>query len=466
MEFCNFVTKTTLNERTDMFQRIIRFCVKLVQKYLPEPFIFAVILTLVAFAVAIPVCHQTPLEVVEHWGNGVWSLLAFAMQMALVLVTGSALAAAPTIKKGISALAGLPKTPAGAIALVTLISALACWLNWGFGLIVGVIFAKEIAKKLQGVDYRLLIASAYSGFVVWHAGLSGSIPLTMATEGSNLEVVTKGALTHPVPISMTVLAPQNLLMVAVVIVAIVAVNALMHPKKDHIVAIEPALLYEEEPKAEPKPSTPSEKMENSRILAWIITLLGLSYLVIKLFFKGGSFDLGAVIMLFLFLGIVLHGTPLAYVKAFGKSVSGAAGILLQFPFYAGIMGIITGVGASGICLGEVVSNACVAISTPKTYPLFTFFCAAILNMFVPSGGGHWAIQAPIMFTAGAALNVDPGLTGMAISWGDAWTNLIQPFWALPALAIAKLNAKDIMGFCIIDLFVTGLIICAGLLIWA
>ena len=449
-----------------MFQKIIRFCVKLVQKYLPEPFIFAIILTLVAFIVAMPVCHQTPLEVVEHWGDGVWSLLAFAMQMSLVLVTGSALAAAPDVKKGISALAGLPKTPAGAIALVTGISALACWLNWGFGLIVGVIFAKEIAKKLRGVDYRLLIASAYSGFVVWHAGLSGSIPLTMATKGSNLETVTKGALTQPVPIRQTVLAPENLIMVAVVIVAIVVVNALMHPKGELAMSIDPSLLFEEQPKPEPKPSTPSEKMENSSVLAWIISLLGLSYLIIKLFFKGGSFDLGAVIMLFLFLGILLHGTPLAYVKAFGKSVSGAAGILLQFPFYAGIMGIITGVGESGICLGEVVSNACVSISTPKTYPLFTFFCAAILNMFVPSGGGHWAIQAPIMFTAGAALNVDPGLTGMAISWGDAWTNLIQPFWALPALAIAKLNAKDIMGFCIIDLLVSGLIICGGLLLWA
>ena len=476
-----------------MFQRIIRFCVKLVQKYLPEPFIFAVVLTLLAFIIAMPVCKQTPLEVVEHWGNGVWLLLAFAMQMALVLVTGSALAAAPVVKKGISALAGLPKTPAGAIALVTGISAMACWLNWGFGLIVGVIFAKEIAKKLRGVDYRLLIASAYSGFVVWHAGLSGSIPLTMASMESNLEKVTNGTLTQPVPVSETILTYQNLIMVAVVIVAIVVVNALMHPKGEHVVAIEPSLLYEEEPQPAPKATTPAgehvvaiepsllyeeepqpapkattpaEKLENSRVLSWIIALLGLTYLVIKLFVKGGSFDLGAVIMLFLFLGVILHGTPLAYVKAFGKSVGGAAGILLQFPFYAGIMGIITGVGASGICLGEVVSNACVAISTPKTYPLFTFFCAAILNMFVPSGGGHWAIQAPIMFTAGAALGVAPGLTGMAISWGDAWTNLIQPFWALPALAIAKLNAKDIMGFCIIDLFVTGLIICAGLLLWA
>ena len=429
-----------------MFQKIIRFCVKLVQKYLPEPFIFAVVLTLLAFIIAMPVCKQTPLEVVEHWGNGVWSLLAFAMQMALVLVTGSALAAAPSIKKGISALAGLPKTPAGAIALVTGISALACWLNWGFGLIVGVIFAKEIAKKLRGVDYRLLIASAYSGFVVWHAGLSGSIPLTMASKESNLEKVTNGTLTQPIPVSETILAYQNLIIVAVVIVAIVVVNALMHPKGEHVVTIEPSLLFEEEPKPLPKATTPAEKLENSRILSWIISLLGLTYLVIKLFVKGGTFDLGAVIMLFLFLGVILHGTPLAYVKAFGKSVGGAAGILLQFPFYAGIMGILTGVG--------------------ETYPLFTFFCAAILNMFVPSGGGHWAIQAPIMFTAGAALGVAPGLTGMAISWGDAWTNLIQPFWALPALAIAKLNAKDIMGFCIIDLFVTGLIICGGLLLWA
>ena len=449
-----------------MFQRLIRFCVKLVQKYLPEPFIFAVILTLVAIAIAIPVCHQTPLEVIEHWGNGVWSLLAFAMQMALVLVSGSALAAAPSIKKGISALASKPKTPAGAIALVTVISAIACWINWGFGLIVGVIFAKEIARKMRGVDYRLLIASAYSGFVVWHAGLSGSIPLTMATPGSGLKEITKGALQNPVPVSQTILAPQNLIMVAVVIIAIVAVNALMHPKKDQVVAVEPALLFEEAPTPAPKATTPAEKMENSRLLAWIIALLGLSYLVIHLFVRKGAFDLGSVIMLFLFTGIILHGTPLAYVRAFGKSVSGAAGIILQFPFYAGIMDIITGVGASGICLGTVISNACVAISTPKTYPLFTFLCAAILNMFVPSGGGHWAIQAPIMFTAGAALGVDPGLTGMAISWGDAWTNLIQPFWALPALAIAKLNAKDIMGFCIIDLFVTGLIICSGLLLWA
>ena len=446
---------------------MIKFCVKLVQRWLPEPFIFAIILTLVAGCLAMPICHQTPIEVVENWGGGVWNLLAFAMQMALVLVCGSTLAAAPAVKSLISKLAGIPKTPAAAIALVTAVSALACWLNWGFGLIVGVIFAKEIAKKLQGVDYRLLIASAYSGFVVWHAGLSGSIPLTMATPGEALTKATNGVLTEPVPVSQTILDPHNLIIVALVIVAIVITNSLMHPKKD-VVIVDPALLEEPAPAAAPAAEnrTPAQKMEQSKVLSWIVALMGFSYLIIHLGFRDGAFDLGSVIMLFLFLGVLLHGTPLAYVRAFTKAATGAAGVILQFPFYAGIMGIITGVGASGICFGTVISNACISISTPTTYPLLTFLCAALLNMFVPSGGGHWAIQAPIMFAAGADLGVDPGLTGTAIAWGDAWTNLIQPFWAIPALAIAKLDAKDIMGFCLIDLLVSGVIICGGLIIWA
>ena len=436
------------------------------QRWLPEPFIFAILLTFVAALIAMPVCHQTPVEVVEHWGGGVWNLLAFAMQMALVLVCGSALAAAPAVKRSIAALARVPKTPTGAIALVTVVSALACWLNWGFGLIVGVVFAKEIARQLQGVDYRLLIASAYSGFVVWHAGLSGSIPLTMATPGEALVKATNGALTAPVPVGQTILDPHNLVMVLLVIIGITVANTLMHPKQG-AVTVDPMLLAEEHTvPARPEKPSPAQRMEYSPLLSWMIGLLLVAYLVIKLGFRGGQLDLGTVIMIFLALGLLLHGTPVAYVRAFSKAATGAAGIILQFPFYAGIMGIITGVGASGIGLGNVLADACIRISTPTTYPLLTFLCAAVLNMFVPSGGGHWAIQAPIMFTAGADLGVDPGLTGTAIAWGDAWTNLIQPFWALPALAIARLSAKDIMGYCLIDLLVSGAVICGGLIVWA
>ena len=450
-----------------MFQKVIRGCVNVVQKYLPEPLIFAIILTLVAALLAMPICHQSPLEVIEHWGDGVWGLLAFSMQMALVLVCGSALAAAPAVKRVIYYLATLPKKPSGAIALVTFVSAIACWLNWGFGLIVGAIFAREVARRLRGVDYRLLIASAYSGFVVWHAGLSGSIPLTMSTAGESLSRATNGILTNPIPITHTILHPINLIMVVLTIGAIVLVNSLMHPRNPMmVVAVDPALLQDDPVAEKAAPTTPAERLENSRVLTWIITALGLTYLVVHIGFRGGSFDLNAVIMLFLFAGLLLHKTPLAYVRAFGKAASGASGILLQFPFYAGIMGIITGVGASGTCLGMVLSNACVEGSGPITYPLLTFLCAALLNLFVPSGGGHWAIQAPIMFGAGEMLNVDHGLTGIAIAWGDAWTNLIQPFWALPALAIAKLQAKDIMGYCLIDLVVSGVIIVGGLLVWS
>ncbi len=448
---------------------MIKFCVRLVQRWLPEPFIFAIVLTFVAALLAMPICRQTPLEVVEHWGGGVWNLLAFAMQMALVLVCGSTLASAPAIKRAITALARVPRTPAAAIALVTVTSAVACWLNWGFGLIVGVIFAKEIARQMQGVDYRLLIASAYSGFVVWHAGLSGSIPLTMATPGEALAVATNGALTAPVPVAQTILDPHNLVMVLLTIVGITLANTLMHPKKD-VFVVNPDLLSDASDVSDPsiptdKP-TPAQRLERSPLLSWLIALMFIVFLVVRLGFRGGSLDLGAVIMIFLALGLLLHGTPVAYVRAFGKAASGASGIILQFPFYAGIMGIITGIGASGICMGTVIADACIRISNPTTYPLLTFLCAALLNLFVPSGGGHWAIQAPIMFTAGADLGVDPGLTGTAIAWGDAWTNLIQPFWALPALAIAKLSAKDIMGYCLIDLLVSGAVICGGLVIWA
>ncbi|MBP5516423.1 MAG: short-chain fatty acid transporter [Bacteroidales bacterium] len=451
-----------------MFQKLINGSVKLIQRWMPEPFLFAILLTFVAAILAMPICRQTPVEVVANWGGGVWGLLEFAMQMALVLVTGSALASAPSLKRAVAALASLPKTPVSAIALVTVVSSMACWLNWGFGLIVGVVFAKEIARRLRGVDYRLLIASAYSGFVVWHAGLSGSVPLKLATN-SDLAKATNGAIVDAIPVSQTVLHPINIAMVVLVIIAITVVNSLMHPKDDKVVTVEPELLVDDSPSIDTKTmskKTPAERVENSRLLTLLVVLLGFSYMIMNLGFRGGSFDLGSVIMLFLFLGILFHGTPVAYVRAFGKAASGAAGIILQFPFYAGIMGIITGVGESGISFGNVISNACISVSSPVTYPLLTFVCAAVLNMFVPSGGGHWAIQAPIMFNAGAELGVDPGLTGMAIAWGDAWTNLIQPFWALPALAIARLSAKDIMGFCLIDLFVSGVIISTGLILWA
>ena len=448
-----------------MFKKLTNGCVTLVNRFLPDPFIFCIILTIMVFVAAVPLAGLTPMEIVNAWGGGVWGLLAFSMQMSLVLVLGSAFANAPSIKKIVSKVASLAKNPTQGIIVVTFFSLIACWINWGFGLVIGAILAKEIARQLEGIDYRLLIASAYSGFVIWHAGFSGSIPLALATPGEEaLLIATGGAVSEPISTSLTIFAPYNLIMVLVILVCLPFINAKMHPSPDQVVTVDRALLVED--KTEYKvPVTPAEKIENSPIMSMIIAAAGLIFLFVYFAGNGFNITLNIVNLLFLILGIIFHKTPINYVRAITDATKGAAGIILQFPFYSGIMTIMTTTSAAtGLSLAAVISNWFVAIATPVTFPLFTFLSAGIVNFFVPSGGGQWAVQGPIMMPAGQALGVSPALTGMGIAWGDAWTNMIQPFWALPALGIAGLSARDIMGYCLITLFFSGIVVCGGFLI--
>lgn len=446
-----------------MFKKLTKGCVNLVQKYLPDPFLFAVILTLIVLIMGMTMTGQGIMDMLGHWNNGFWSLLAFAMQMTLVLVTGFTLANAPIIRKTLNKMAKMAKTPLQAIVAVTFVSLIACWINWGFGLVVGALYARQLAKEVKKVDYRLLIASAYSGFLIWHAGFSGSIPLKLATPGDALSTATMGAVVDPISTSQTIFAPFNLIIVVAILFTLPLLNRAMHPAEADVVAIDPALLVEEEPvKIDKSKMTPADKMENSPILSMIIGLMGV--VVVFVYFKnGGSLNLNIVNFIFLFAGVILHGTPRRFLNAVIEATKGSAGIILQFPFYAGIMGMMTGLSADGVSLAGLISNGFVNISTTVTYPLFTFLSAGIVNFFVPSGGGQWAVQAPIMMPAGAELGVPAAKTAMAIAWGDAWTNMIQPFWALPALGIAKLGAKDIMGYCLVDLLYSGVIIALGLM---
>jgi short-chain fatty acids transporter len=363
-------------------------------------------------------------------------------------------------------LAGVAKTPGQAIILVTTISAMACWVNWGFGLVVGAIFAREIAARVKGVDYRLLIASAYSGFLFWHAGLSGSIPLSIAG-GANISTVTNGAVTAPIPTSDTIFSAMNLTILAVMFVTIPLLNRLMHPAPQDTITIDAELL--EETKAEEVKDradmSPAERLESSRVLSLLLGAMGFAYIIYYFVTNGFALNLNIVNFTFLFSAVLLHGTPKSLLSSISQGARNCSGILLQFPFYAGIMGMMTATGDSGASLAGVISQGFVSISNETTFPLFTFLSAGIVNFFVPSGGGQWAVQAPIMMPAGAALGVDAAKTAMAIAWGDAWTNMIQPFWALPALAIACLGAKDVMGFCLMALIGSGVIITLGFLIF-
>ncbi|WP_374001047.1 short-chain fatty acid transporter [Bdellovibrio bacteriovorus] len=448
--------------RDNAFQKLIRFSVKLVNEYLPDPFIFCALLTFIVFAAAMPVTGMSFLETVNGWYEGFWGLLGFSMQMVLVLVLGHALANSRPCSSLLSSLASHLRTPGQAIVVVSLVSLLGSWFNWGFGLVIGALFAKEIAKKVKTVDYRLLIASAYSGFLIWHGGLSGSIPLTIATDG-NLAKASNNVVTGMIPVSETLFSTYNLAIVIVLLVTVPLLNMFMHPRPEETVTVDPALLNDEVSDTENGNRTWADRIENSRWVSLILCALASVYIVNYFFKKGLDLNLNIVNFIFLFLGILLHGTPRRYILAIRSAVISSSGIILQFPFYAGIMGLMVASGSSGVSLAGALSNVFVNISTVTTFPFFTFISAGIVNFFVPSGGGQWAVQAPIMLPAAQELGVSVAKTSMAIAWGDAWTNMIQPFWALPALGIAGLGARDIMGFCLIVLLYSGLVISAGFL---
>lgn len=432
-----------------MLNFLSRPMVRLVDRYLPDPFVFVLVLTLFAGITAALTQNSSPLQIVTMWGNGFWSLLSFSMQMLLVLVTGYMMASTPLVRRGLSALAGLATSAGGAILLVSFVSLAASWINWGFGLVVGALFARELARTVR-VDYRLLVASAYSGFIVWHGGLAGSIPLSIATEGHPF-----ASITGIIPTSQTIFSVYNLAIVVALFIVVPFVNRAMMPREEDSVYIDPALLAEDDAKR-PAPATPAERMENSYVLSILVGAAGVAWLI-QHFAAGKGLTLDVINFLFLTLAILLHGTPQNLLNALTDAVKGGAGIVIQFPFYAGIMAIMVQSG-----LAASISEGLVGMASAASLPFWAFMSAGVVNFFVPSGGGQWAVQAPVILPAAEALGADLGRAAMAVAWGDAWTNMVQPFWALPILGIAGLRAKDIMGFCVVHLVLSGIIISIGL----
>ncbi|STQ85590.1 short-chain fatty acid transporter [Helicobacter muridarum] len=443
-----------------LIRKLTHYFVLLASRFLPDPFVLVSMLTCFVFVVGIFLTNQSPIQMLNHWGNGIWGLLAFSMQMALTLVLGRAVASAPVISRILNTLASMPKTPSGAIILVTMVGMIASYINWAFGLVVGAIFAREIAKNVKGVDYRLLIASAYSSFIIFQGGLSSSVALILAQGGETLYKTTGGILSDPIPVSETIFATYNIIIIVIIFILLPIVLASIHPSKEDTIQIDSALLEDKqdiEVISHKDDHTIAQKLENSRLLCFFTGAFGIVYLVMY-FYNGGTLGLNIVIMIFLFVGILLHKTLIDYVKVISNSTKSSAGIILQFPFYAGIMGMMVGKSPDGDSLASVISIIFSNISTQETFPLFSFLSAGIVNIFVPSGGGQWSVQGPVMIATAQSLGTNPSVVAMAIAWGDAWTNMIQPFWALPALAIAGLGAKDIMGYCLITLILSGIVI--------
>ncbi|GAA6121743.1 TIGR00366 family protein [Acidovorax sp. FG27] len=440
--------------------KITAFFTELMRRYLPDPFVFAIMLTLLTMALAFGVESRPIDAVVQDWGKGFWSLLAFTTQMAVILVMGYVLAAAPIVDRFLDRIAARVSTPRQAIIVATIVGCVGSYLNWGFGLVIGGIMARKLALKVKGVHYPLIIAAAYTGFTMYSLGFSATIPVLISTKGHAFEG-TMGLI----PLTQTIFSAPILLTSLAVLIALPLLNATMHPKAgEKVVELDPATVADAKPAASAEGLLGDEKtlawrLNNSRVLSLLIGLCGMAYVAMH-FMKGGNLDLNMINFFILFLGVLLLGTPMKYVEKVNEGVKTIGGIILQFPFYAGIMAIMHGSG-----LVESIAHVFVNISTAATLPLWGLVSSFVINFFAPSGGGHWVLQGPFMINAATTLGASQAQTAMSVMLGNGWNDLVQPFWILPALALSKLKLKDIMGYTVVSMLLVGAIYAVTMLVW-
>lgn len=452
--------KDKIVEAENPVMRIGSTLTRLSMKYMPDPSIFAVVLTLFAFLLGVFVAGVAPMKMVQHWYKGLWSLLTFAMQMALIIITGSAVSEAPLTKRGIQKLAGMAATGKQAAWLVTFVSVLISFLHWGLSLIVGALLAKELARELRikkiPFEYGLIGAGAYVGQMTWHGMLSASIGLLIATPGHFLE--SKIGL-----ISMYdyMFNPMNIFVTLALLIFPPLFASMVHPKPANVSELSDESLKAIELESSaisemPKDPSVGDILNHSTILAGLLGLLGMVYVVWHFATKGFVLDINLVNAIFMFLGILMHKNIASYLKAVKAATPGVAGIIFQFPLYAGIMGMIQYSG-----LVNMLANFMVSISTPTTFYLWTFLSASVINMFVPSGGGQWAVQGPVAINSAMMMDANIIKTCLAVAYGNTWTNMAQPFWALALLGVTGLKAREIMGYSIAIMLMSGFIFIIG-----
>jgi short-chain fatty acids transporter len=415
--------------------------------------------TVLAIGGALTATPATLIQTVDAWGRGFWDLIPFTLQMALVIITGHVLATSPPMGRLIRAIAGWPRSPRGAVALVAFFALAASWFNWGFSLVFSSVLAIEVARRVDAVDYRALAAASMLGLgSIWAQGLSGSAALQMATPGALQpqirDIVSHGGLVAGglIPFRHTIFLWQSFVAVAVEIAVVVGVMWLATPpagrgKTARDLGIDLGLAELTTENLELKTATPGQYLEHSPMLSWFVVLLGVTYLI-RYFSQSAeplnALNLNILNLAFLLLGFLLHGTPARLMRAVQDATPAVWGVILQFPFYAGIAGVIIATH-----LNERVATLFVRASTPATFPALVATYSAVLGVFVPSGGSKWVIEAPYVMEAAHTMKVHLGWVVSSYDLGEALANLLQPFWMLPILGLFKLNARDVMGYTIV-----------------
>ncbi|MBU9764117.1 short-chain fatty acid transporter [Mycobacterium sp. TNTM28] len=458
-------------QRRGVMQSLTGLSVRYVERLMPDPYLFAVILTLIVAAlVAVLVDGATPDGMLTAWYGGVWgsqNIFTFAFQMVLVLVTGYTLAEAPILKRAIIRVAATPKNQVQGALLCFVVSAVLSLLNWGLGLVAGALVARQVAKRFTDAHFGYLIAAAFMGFIVWTQGLSSSIALANTDEGSPINVIHK-ITGITVPLEQTIFQPYSWLSVIVVLALLALTIWRMEPQQS--LAPDPAVFEDEgQPDSDTQPAetkkTFAEWLENLWILNVLVFAAGLAYFILS----GFELNISSMIMLFTITSALLHRTPIRFIRAFTGAAKVSGPLLLQYPLYGGLVGLLGYHAVEGAKpLQTLLAEALVSGATEYTLPFLTFIGSLIISLFVPSGGGHWAVQGPIAVDSALAVGQGSpaylGLMSMAVAVGEGVANMIQPFWLLPLLAIAKLNVRQVMGFTIIAFLIGVLVLGATTLI--
>ncbi|MBU3184847.1 short-chain fatty acid transporter [Clostridium estertheticum] len=419
------------------------------EKWFPDAYIFAIIAVVIVGLAAL-FMGRTPIQIGVDFGSHFWDLVPFAMQMAFVVISGYVVATSKPVNRLIVKLSTIPKTPKTAVAFVAFFAMVASLLSWGFSLIFSGILIREVSKRVKGVDYRAIGAAGYLGLgSIWALGLSSAPALLMTTKSSIPTSLYK--ISGTIPLTETIFTWQNLVMIIVLIVMSVTICYYSTPNADKAKTAEMAGINYgevEETKERTKAEKPGEWLEYSPILTLVIVSIGIVYVFNVINTKGpiAALDLNTYNFIFLMLGMLLHWTPRSFLNAAAKAIPATGGVLIQFPIYAGIFGVLMGSG-----LTELLMKFFLSISTQNTFPAIVGIYSAILGLFLPSGGGKFVVEAPYLLEAAKHLHVGLGWVVQVYNAAEALPNFINPFWMLPLMGIMGVKARDLAGFSILQL---------------
>lgn len=437
-----------------MLKNIGNFFAEKVSKILPDSFVFAILLTFVTLLLAKFFAGAETQEIFSAWIKGVFDkdIIFFAFLMIMVLTFGFSIGVSKPFFMFFNWLVKVISKPWQVYFFLVILSILFMLVNWGLAPVMAIL-AVEICKRVKGVDYRVAIASFYSGLLVWHGGLSSSAALMMATEETAQTFIEKGIITNIIPVSETLLVPTNFALIAAVLIALPILVLLLRPSQVDE-AWDPAIQYEktfgpvqdQEPEAATAPKTkqsPAEWLNNSPIVSIFLFLMAMIGFLGIMKVKG--FNLGALTFLMLAFGILFHWRPINYVNTMKQAIMGSSDIVLLFPLFGGIMGLFIDTG-----LAQLFADALLKLATQETLPWFSFVISSIVNLFIPSGGGEWLVLGPPLLKAANIAGADVGKTIIGFAYGDALTNLINPFWTLTFLPIMgqlmTIRPRDFMGY--------------------